>query len=55
MSDGGYAYERPFRKLCREKDFGIRAYIRYVADRRVFYILSLLLVIAAGLTEGLLS
>ena len=44
-----------FRKLCREKDFGIRAYIRYVADRRVFYILSLLLVIAAGLTEGLLS
>ncbi len=44
-----------FRKLCREKNFGIRAYIRYVADRRVFYILSLLLVIAAGLTEGLLS
>lgn len=43
------------RKFCTEKDFGIKAYIRYIVNRRLFYILSLILVIVAGTIEGLLS
>ncbi len=44
-----------FRKLCTEKNFGIKAYLCYIAKRRLFYILSLILVIVAGTVEGLLS
>lgn len=44
-----------FIRMCKEKGFGMQEYIRYVYERKGYYILCFVLVIAAGLAEGLLS
>lgn len=42
-------------RLFREKNFGIKSYINYVKLRKGVYLLCMLMVIIAGLIEGLIS
>ena len=50
-----YLSANAFIRLCKDKDFGISQYWQYISERKQYYFMSFLLIIIAGLVEGLFS